>query len=524
VSGTIDDVVFKVGDKPLRVSGVKRIDTKANAKPAVQLADGRTTLEGDLSGLNAVEIDLGGQKVKLDLSKATQLTVQPAAEVLSVSATVVAVVSGREVSRTEAKMLVRDPVTTSGPADPSTVKITPPPLDDDKVVKMLPDVFTDMVVGGGGRYLIFHMPKLKKLAVFDVNEARVTKYLPLAEDDITFAAGLDCVVIGLKKGGKFERWSLTTFELEKSASLPFQEDLKQVVMGHGSNGPLVANGYFLDPATFRQLPILDGNKNARAWEPGARMVASADGTVYGAWGRHSVLYVLEGSVVQRYEEGRLDHVIGGPNGRDVYTRNGVVSRKLTRPDPSDAGYGYCLPALRGDFFLSIQPEHMGKGGAFTIYLRGLKERVARLENVDHGLFFDSVGGDSYSLWKRVYFVPDAKVICVIPSSNDRVNLYKFDADAALEKSGQDYLLVASSAPRESKAAGETFTYPVRVKSKQGGVTYQLDSAPKGMTVDAAGVVTWAIPADATGSHDVILTVRDKSGQDVFHTFTVKVGK
>ena len=41
----------------------------------------------------------------------------------------------------------------------------------------------------------------------------------------------------------------------------------------------------------------------------------------------------------------------------------------------------------------------------------------------------------------MYFVPDAKVIAVLPSSNDQVVLHKFDADAALEKSGQDYLIV-----------------------------------------------------------------------------------
>lgn len=64
----------------------------------------------------------------------------------------------------------------------------------------------------------------------------------------------------------------------------------------------------------------------------------------------------------------------------------------------------------------------------------------------------------------------------------------------------------------------------REAAESRGTTFKLESAPKGMAVDAAGVVTWAVPADATGDHDVILTVRDKSGQDVFHTFTVKLGK
>ena len=36
-------------------------------------------------------------------------------------------------------------------------------------------------------------------------------------------------------------------------------------------------------------------------------------------------------------------------------------------------------------------------------------------------------------------------------------------------------------------------------------------------------MTWDVPADAV-DQDVILTIRDKSGQDVFHTFTIKVVK
>ena len=181
--------------------------------------------EGAIGGLGAVELDVGGQKAKFDLSKATQISVQAAPDVVSVTATVIATVDGKEVARTESRIVVRD-ADALAPADPATVAITPPALSEDKVVKRLPEAFTDVVVGGGGRYLIFHMPKLKKLAVFDVNEARVTKYIPLTEEDITYAAGLDCVVIGLKKAGKLERWSLTTFELEKSAAPPFKEDIK----------------------------------------------------------------------------------------------------------------------------------------------------------------------------------------------------------------------------------------------------------------------------------------------------------
>ena len=521
VSGTTDDLVFRVGGKPMRLSGVKRIEFKEKA--VVLLADGRTTVEGELVGLGMVEIDLAGQKVKINLTKATRVTVDAAPEVQTVTATVVAMVDRKEVARSEARMVIRDPVAAT-PVDPSSVKITPTALEEDKVIKKLPEVFTDVVLGGGGRYLIFHMPKLKKLAIFDISEAKVTKYIPLTEEGIVYAAGLDCVVISLKKAGKLERWSLTTFELEKTFNSPVQAEIGSMAMGHASNGPLVIDGLFFDLATLKRLPIVD--KDGKEASLGGLTVASGDGTVFTRWGFNGgAAFVVESGVVKRYDCGRnLGHLVPSPDARMTCTAQGIVTRNLARAEPDDGGYGYCVPAVRGDdYFLSITPGIASKGVGFTVYLSGLKQPVAKMDKAEHGLYLDSAGGDSYSLWRKVFFVPDAKAILVLPSSNDRVEFYKIDADAALEKSGENYLLITSKPPREAKA-GKTFTYAIKVKSKQGGVTYKLDSGPKGMTVTDDGVVTWAVPADATGAQDVILTVRDKAGTEVFHTFTLTVAK
>jgi len=526
VSGVVDDAVFKVGGKPMRLSGARRIELKS--KPGVLLADGRTMVEGEVTGLGIVEIDAAGQTLKVDLSRATQLSVEAAPEIVSVLASVVAIVDGKEVARTESRMLVREAITLA-PADPSTVKITPPVLEEDKVVKRLPDVFDDVVVGGGGRYLIFHMPKLKKLAIFDVNEARVTKYIPVSEDvKNRYAASLDSVVVGLRGAGKLERWSLTTFELEKSSPSPFKEDIGSVVMGHGSNGPVVVNGQFVDLATFKSLPVtVHDGKERPSIGPGR--IASGDGTVFGAWNTRNspataTVFVLENNRVKRYDSGGLHHVVPGPDGRTVFTAQGIASRTLERASPDDASYGYCLPAVRGDYFLAVTTATAGKGGGFTVYLKGLNHPVAKLDKADHGVSFDGWDREEAGPWRKVFFVPDAKVIAVLPASNDRVVFHKLDADAALEKSGLDYLIVTSQAPREVKAGG-TFSYPIKVKSKQGGVTFKLDSGPKGMVISEAGVVTWVVPAETPVSdNDVILTVRDKSGQEVFHTFLVKVVK
>src|SRR5207248_9926601 len=121
-----------------------------------------------------------------------------------------------------------------------------------------------------------------------------------------------------------------------------------------------------------------------------------------------------------------------------------------------------------------------------------------------------------------HFIPDANLIVVIPETANRLILRRFDVMQALEKSDVDYLFVASRPPALA-GKGMEYRYQVMVKSKKGGVKYKLDSAPKGMTVSSAGLVRWKVPADlADKDADVILSVSDTSGQEIFQTFKVNI--
>jgi hypothetical protein len=114
------------------------------------------------------------------------------------------------------------------------------------------------------------------------------------------------------------------------------------------------------------------------------------------------------------------------------------------------------------------------------------------------------------------------VLVTIPGTNDRLVLQRFDLEEALDKLGVDYLFVTSTPPTHVKS-GSRFEYTVAVKSKKGGVTYRLDSGPDGMSVSPTGVITWNVPADmASGSVSVILSVKDATAQERFHSFPLKI--
>ena len=51
----------------------------------------------------------------------------------------------------------------------------------------------------------------------------------------------------------------------------------------------------------------------------------------------------------------------------------------------------------------------------------------------------------------------------------------------------------------------------------------LDSGPDELSVTPEGQVSWSVPANFEAPEvNVVVTLRDASGQEVFHTFTVRV--
>ena len=46
----------------------------------------------------------------------------------------------------------------------------------------LPEAFEQVKTGGGGRFLIFYLKNAKKLAIFDVFQARIVHEIEVADD------------------------------------------------------------------------------------------------------------------------------------------------------------------------------------------------------------------------------------------------------------------------------------------------------------------------------------------------------
>jgi hypothetical protein len=433
------------------------------------------------------------------------------------------------------------------PDKPAASQIKPAPLKGDQEERPLPSAVGAVCVGGGGRFLILHLPRDRKLAVFDANEAKVVKYLPVAEDDVKIAAGQDKLIVALPAGNVLQRWNLATFEKEATVAAPAKGTLKTLAMGSASRGPLFL-GYggvrvpggglvAVDPLTFKELAFkTDGDRGFGIGfeEYPSEVRISADGRLLTAWTPNLspsglTTMVRQGNTWKtHYEHTSVGALLPSPDGQTVFATGRLYTAEGKPLGEQAGGFGgmvWYLPALHGPFFLSLNETKQGGQGGLSVGVHMGTERRAlvTLPNIDavHGLV-DWQTGQTQPFDRHVFLIPDAQLLVVIPPSKDKLVLYRFNLEQQLDKAGLDYLYIQSR-PVTTAVKGQTYTYQVGVRSRKGHVRIKLDSGPDGMKVSPEGQLFWDVPKNFSAAEaDVILTVSDASGQEIFHTFKIGV--
>jgi predicted Zn finger-like uncharacterized protein len=442
------------------------------------------------------------------------------------------------------------------PEPPRITRLELPPLPDPLEIKpapvtaetpyRLPEPVRALRVGGGGRFLVLHFPKARKLGIFDANEAKIVRYVPAGEDDVSFAAGMTKLVLLLPGAKVIQRYNLLTGEREHVGNLDVPEGkVESFCMGHASAGPLLvgiagqdARLYDLDKFAPIPLPTEDpvpGRVPSQRLDGGFYW-AGATGRVLGHTGNYGQpngvrTVVFEGGRIQPYGVHQSTwFVMPGPDDHHVYAGgHGVISDQVKPvsnvpfsmgPNSGYASHLY-LPAHHGPYYLHA--ETIGDPNCpVRIYMLGDKEPILTYPKtaVCHYGWDGLRGvGIEYSM----HLVPKAKLLVVVPEGREELRLYPADLDAALDKLGRDYLLITSTPPTRFQK-GKAFAYRTEVKAKRGPVAFKLEGAPAGMTVDANGAISWPVPADFADKRvDVILVATDSGGQDAFQTLTLTEG-
>ncbi|MGE3804820.1 MAG: hypothetical protein AB7K24_09130 [Gemmataceae bacterium] len=326
-----------------------------------------------------------------------------------------------------------------------------PPLKEEVAAFDLPGVIGDVQVGGGGRFLVLHLPEQNQLAVFDVNAARVIRRLKLADPDVRFSAGFDQLVVAYPQKRSIERWSLATFRREKTVE--FNSQISALVLGSMSRGPLLvlagSKGHAFDPATLSFLDLekleplaltiesRDGGAHFSARDA-MELRAAANGQVFGLWctshspsGLH-ILAIDGDRVIHRYMHESVGHVLPGPDGKVIYTAN---ARFTTELQPI-AGFNrfdtaYMVPSHHGDYYLKWipKPPHV-----LTLHRAGGDKASVKLDNVElpTKLTDPLERRKMLPFHKRVHLIPLAKLLIVVAENEKTLVLHRCDPEQVLQ--------------------------------------------------------------------------------------------
>jgi serine protease Do len=453
VTGEVEDQPFKVGDKSVKFSEVRRLI--GGSSPRVWLREGGR-LRGELGKLG-VSIGLGDASVAVDLGKAADVRFRLPAGLDSLQATIVARREGKEVGRFTRSLPVLG-VPQDGD-DEVFLDMEVAPLEKDKAVVKLDGEVADVAVGGGGRFLILHLPKLGKLAVFDSDKAKVVKLLPVKDNNLKFTAGQDKLVVALPDSRTIQRWSLKSWEQELSVPYPMKGEIMALSMGSATNGPIhvYSKEGFGIPASFQLgLDKLDRREvnmlrtgHHHFLHPAAvlHLRSSFDGKATGLWistmTPSGMTWIhWEGTVGRStYSHSSNGHVIPGRGGKALFTGMGAFSSiGMINANKLQAGAdpnGRYVPAHHGDYYLYLgaAPSFANKnpGRTFEVHKSGLEKPVLRLSGIEVPSTNETSIKTDFTLDKRFHLVPEAQLLVVIPPSNDQLLLYRVNLAEALAK-------------------------------------------------------------------------------------------
>lgn len=416
----------------------------------------------------------------------------------------------------------------------------------------LPAEITDLVVGGGGRYLILYFKTLHQLGIFDTSRAEIVKFLPVNSEKVMFAAGAEHLLIVDPEKKILERWSLKTFQREATALLPIQDPLEGIAIGSASQGPLVVfvhshdPFYFVDPVSMQEVDLVtlhelltpDVNLESSADRIQRRLrerklnrrhvtdhfngtdTISADGRLVGL--RFGALDVTGPVYDWRSLRSLGWKLLPNASGSRFYTEAGIFDTEMKQIGKQNRIRH--IPAVQPGYYLTVQIHNHGSRKPpqdLMLQIEDGQNPQFPLPDIDVTQCFGTLPDLVPSFEKRYTYIPTADLLVQIPITNDRLILHQVEIDSLLEESGEDYLYVTSLAPATGKI-GTRWECQFSAKSKQ-QVSYHLETGPEGMNVSPTGLMTWDIrPGITISKVPVLVRLQSQSGKELYHSFTITI--
>tara|TARA_R110000868_G_scaffold306224_2_gene567346 strand:- start:53744 stop:57679 length:3936 start_codon:yes stop_codon:yes gene_type:complete len=418
--------------------------------------------------------------------------------------------------------------------------VTPTNLASDQAKLKLPGVFSQVVVGGNGRYLIFYLKQQKQLAVFDVSAAKIIQQIPILFEDISVAAGADKLVVISRDQFLIARYSLKTFEKELTRPFTVEGKGPQLTMGSASNGPILVTfeggsrggNLFLDLNTLEKSRIDLPSDWGRTLHDHSIVHAAPGGQVFSICRKGTsppglTTIRIQGNTAEvAYRHDTSGVAVPSRDGSLMFNAMGIYD-PLLREVADEACLNSGIPPVYSDFYF----VRGANGKTFQLHRGGQSRPIATIAApgpeilpVVKDRYGRTVGGVSKEAesFLRHYYIEQAQVLIYLPDSNDEVVLQHFDLEQTLAQTEQDYLFV-SRGPSAQATRDKRYTSPIQVRTRQGKARFQLSAGPDGMTISSRGELEWKVPPAFPDSQvNVIVNISDATGYELFHAFSITV--
>jgi hypothetical protein len=304
----------------------------------------------------------------------------------------------------------------------------------------LPGQARDVCVGGGGRYLVFHIPTARQLVLFDTSTLKVVKTMPVTTDDLMFAAGMDKLVVYYPAEKTLVRYTLAALKPETDTSLDTMQRPTFLAMGSGTAGPLVLGNIpaqnnaskmaltFLDLESLKEVKIDKAEGDFQVTTAtAADLRVSTDGRTIGLWRTQLVpsgvqIARLNGNTIRgSYKADSAGEVTPGPDGQKVFTEQGAYDLDAKPTDPK----GILVPAVEGTGYVALTGPATGKR-TVSVFGSAADKPLATFDDVPgfdgkHDPF--ERDNPNLALDHRLFWVPDAGVLIVVPPTADKLHVF-----------------------------------------------------------------------------------------------------
>ena len=327
------------------------------------------------------------------------------------------------------------------PVSGSVPAINPPAGLDPSFVSpvLLPGRAGAVAVGGGGRYIVFHIPQPGRLVLFDANTGGlVGGGTPTEPGDVQLVAGANKLVTTVPGSRKMRVYSLPDLRRQNEFDVPLLHGAHGMAMGSRTNGPLlvadpfgevalvdIANGRPIEGANHK----LGISQNLRAAPDGKTFLA---GNGYSENDKYKV--VDEAGRSWQVKSPDIAAAYIGADGK-LYGLNQIVAPDgsvLAGKPGTATGNVWYVPAVTasGNYFLRVNMVRSGTPP---------RERVSvalhRNQNVNipalpaweglaetDGLF--NPWGGTEPLDKHLFLIPEAKLLVILNKDKTRLAVRK----------------------------------------------------------------------------------------------------